>query len=117
MVRAEDVTMGDKLPPDRTDSNLGRVLDAQERRGKLADVLRSLGPLPPMLRPTRVAFLLDVPRQRVYEMIAAGTLEHVRLGGRSLRVTRDGLERFLAGACGVDLPVPTPPVPTHHSRN
>ncbi len=92
--------MADKLPPDIASSPLARQLQEREAHERLDALLRAIGPLPPLLRPVRVAMLLDVARQRVYELIANGTLEHVKLGGRSVRVTREGLVKFLARGCG-----------------
>ena len=94
--------MPDKLPPDTIPGAQGRALDAIARRHRLDGILRELGPLPPLMRPTRVARLLDLPRQRVYEMIGMDILESVKLGGRSVRVTRESLVRLLEVGCGLD---------------
>lgn len=49
----------------------------------------------PLMTPRRLAALLDVHRQRIYEMIHAGDLEAVRLGTRRLRVTRASAEAWV----------------------
>jgi excisionase family DNA binding protein len=42
-----------------------------------------------------VAEELQIPRTRAYELIAQGALPAVRIGGRSIRINRRELERFL----------------------
>ena len=42
-----------------------------------------------------VAHELRIPRTRAYELIAQGELPAVRVGERSIRVSRRELERFL----------------------
>lgn len=44
----------------------------------------------------RVAKLLDVSRKRIYQMVQEGKLDAVRLGPRSMRITRDSIDRFVA---------------------
>jgi excisionase family DNA binding protein len=43
----------------------------------------------------RVARLLDVTRKRIYQMVQEGKLDAVRLGPRSMRITRDSIDLFL----------------------
>jgi excisionase family DNA binding protein len=43
----------------------------------------------------RIAKELDVSRKRIYQMVQEGKLEAVRLGPRSMRITRASLERFI----------------------
>ena len=43
----------------------------------------------------RVARLLDVTKKRIYQMVNEGKLEAVRLGPRSMRITRDSIDAFL----------------------
>ncbi len=94
--------MPDKLPSDTIPCAHGRAVESLARRDRLEAVLREIGPLPPLVRPTKVARLLDVPRQRVYEMIGMGILESVKLGERSVRVTRASLMRLLEVGCGLE---------------
>jgi excisionase family DNA binding protein len=47
------------------------------------------------LKVTEVAELLQLPRNRTYELIHRGELPAVRVGERSIRVHRGELERFL----------------------
>jgi len=47
------------------------------------------------MRVPEAALLLGLPRTRTYELIQQGELPAVRIGERSIRVTRRGLERFL----------------------
>lgn len=49
-------------------------------------------------RAGRAARYLDVSAKRIYQLVAQGALEAVRLGPRSLRVTRESLERYAAAA-------------------
>lgn len=44
---------------------------------------------------SEAAELLDVPKNRAYELIASGDLPAVRVGERSIRVNRRELEGFL----------------------
>ena len=48
-----------------------------------------------LLRPDRVAKILDVSRRRVYTLIGEGALEALRTGKRQIRITRRGLESFI----------------------
>lgn len=48
-----------------------------------------------MLRVAAVAELLDLPEKRVYELVRAGVLPHVRLG-RSIRFNSAELEAWIA---------------------
>ena len=48
-----------------------------------------------LLRPSDVAPLLGVSRNRVYQMIQEGTLPAVRIGG-AIRIPRAAWERWLA---------------------
>ena len=43
----------------------------------------------------RVAKLLDVSKKRIYQMVQEGKLDAVRLGPRSMRITRDSIDRFV----------------------
>ena len=47
------------------------------------------------LRVHRVARLLDVSPKRVYQLIAEGRLEVIRLGPRQTRVFKRSLERYI----------------------
>ncbi|NQU44713.1 helix-turn-helix domain-containing protein [bacterium] len=53
--------------------------------------------IPQLTRVWRVAKELDVSRKRIYQMVQEGKLDAVRLGPRSMRITRDSLERFISG--------------------
>lgn len=57
--------------------------------------------LPPLIRPSHLARLLDVPRQRIYEYAAMGELDAVRIGKRSIRVTRESLIALLRRSNGL----------------
>ncbi len=48
-----------------------------------------------LIRVDRVARILDVTKKRVYNLIAEGKLEAVKLGPRQTRVTKDSLESYL----------------------
>ncbi len=52
-------------------------------------------PLPPLIRPERVAQLLDMSRRRVYELVETGDLAAIRHGVRGLRVYRQSLIDWL----------------------
>ncbi len=43
----------------------------------------------------RVAKLLDVSKKRIYQMVQEGKLDAVRLGPRSMRITRESINRFV----------------------
>jgi excisionase family DNA binding protein len=64
----------------------------------------------------RVARHLDVSKKRVYQLIAAGRLESLRLSARGTRVTRESVEAYLASLLerqrrelGLDIRPATPP--------
>lgn len=48
-----------------------------------------------LYRPEEAAEALSVSRATIYELIAAGTLASVKIG-RSRRITRDALERYVS---------------------
>ena len=50
----------------------------------------------PLLRPAQVAELLGVSRSRVYQLIAAGTIPVVRVGG-AIRIPQAAWEEWLKG--------------------
>lgn len=52
-----------------------------------------------MLRVGTVASLLDLPEKRVYELVRAGVLPHVRIG-RSIRFNADTLAAWLDAGGG-----------------
>ena len=58
-------------------------MDAQTKRKEL-------------LRPDEVKDFLNVSRSTVYNMIADGRLEAVRIAGRTLRVTREAINQVVA---------------------
>jgi excisionase family DNA binding protein len=43
----------------------------------------------------RVAKELDVSKKRIYQMVNEGKIDAVRLGPRSMRITRDSIDRFI----------------------
>jgi excisionase family DNA binding protein len=43
----------------------------------------------------RVAKLLDVSKKRIYQMVQEGKIDAVRLGPRSMRITRESIDRFV----------------------
>jgi len=43
----------------------------------------------------RVAKLLDVSKKRVYQMVQEGKIDAVRLGPRSMRITRESIDHFV----------------------
>lgn len=47
----------------------------------------------------RVATYFDTTPKRIYQLIEQGRLETIRLGPRSLRVSRDSIQQFLE-QCG-----------------
>ncbi len=57
-------------------------------------------PLDKLLRPEQVAEVLDVSRNKVYELMAAGRLRSLKIG-RARRVTIVALQDFIAN-CGSD---------------
>ncbi|MCX7765725.1 MAG: helix-turn-helix domain-containing protein [Candidatus Sumerlaeia bacterium] len=48
-----------------------------------------------LMRVDRVARILDVTKKRVYNLIAEGKLEAVKLGPRQTRITRESLESYI----------------------
>jgi len=48
-----------------------------------------------LLKPMEAAQLLNVGRSRIYAMLADGTLPHVRLGERSIRIPMASLKQWL----------------------
>jgi excisionase family DNA binding protein len=48
-----------------------------------------------MLRPMEVAEAIGCGRSKIYELLAAGVLPSVRIGGRSVRVPVKGLQAWL----------------------
>jgi excisionase family DNA binding protein len=56
--------------------------------------------LPPVMTADQVADLLQMPRQRVYELAAAGKIPSIRFG-RQVRFTRAGISELL-GLNGTD---------------
>ena len=58
------------------------------------------GALPPVLRVPELAAFLRVDRKTVYELIASGALPGVRRCGRSVRIHRDTVLRWLADGQG-----------------
>jgi excisionase family DNA binding protein len=57
--------------------------------------LNMLTPAPELLRVYRVAKMLDVSKKRIYQMVTEGKIDAVRLGPRSMRITRISLDRFI----------------------
>lgn len=54
-----------------------------------------------LLRPIEAARALDCSRTRVYELVHAGALPHVLLGGTSLRIPRAAIEKLVQDAMKV----------------
>ena len=52
--------------------------------------------MPELWRVYRVAKLLDVSKKRVYQMVHEGKINAVRLGPRSMRITRESIDTFIA---------------------
>jgi excisionase family DNA binding protein len=52
--------------------------------------------MPELWRVYRVAKVLDVSKKRIYQMVHEGKLDAVRLGPRSMRVTRESIDRFIS---------------------
>lgn len=48
-----------------------------------------------LLRPSEAAKALGCSRTRVYELVHAGDLPHVRLGGTSIRIPRVAIQRLV----------------------
>ena len=44
----------------------------------------------------RVAKLLDVSKKRIYQMVQEGKIDAVRLGPRSMRITRESIDQFIS---------------------
>lgn len=58
-------------------------------------------PLPPLLRPSRVAALLDMNPRRIYELVEVGELAAIRHGTHGLRILRESLfDWILRGGSG-----------------
>ena len=51
--------------------------------------------MPELWRVYRVAKLLDVSKKRVYQMVQEGKIAAVRLGPRSMRITRESIDKFI----------------------
>jgi excisionase family DNA binding protein len=51
-----------------------------------------------LLRPIEAAKALGCSRTRVYELVHAGDLPHVRLGGTSIRIPRAAIEKLVRDA-------------------
>ncbi|HBF35339.1 TPA: hypothetical protein DDW35_12330 [Candidatus Sumerlaeota bacterium] len=49
-----------------------------------------------LCRVWRVAKELDVSKKRVYQMVQEGKVEAIRLGPRSMRITRESIDAFVA---------------------
>lgn len=72
--------------------------------------------MPELWTVARVARYLDVSKKRVYQLIAAGRVESLRLSPRATRVTRESVEAYLASLLerqrselGLDIRPCTPP--------
>jgi excisionase family DNA binding protein len=50
------------------------------------------------LRPGEAARALGCSRTRVYELVHAGTLPHVRLGGTSIRIPKAAIQKLVDDA-------------------
>jgi excisionase family DNA binding protein len=68
--------------------------------------------MPELWRVWRVAKLLDISKKRVYQMVQEGKIEAVRLGPRSMRITKDSVDLFISNGreenrvnLGIDLAV------------
>lgn len=48
-----------------------------------------------MWRVYRVAKLLDVSKKRIYQMVQEGKIDAIRLGPRSMRITRASIDKFI----------------------
>lgn len=48
-----------------------------------------------MLKPPEAADLLNVGRDKIYELVHAGELKAIRLG-RSIRIPKEEIQRFIA---------------------
>jgi excisionase family DNA binding protein len=58
--------------------------------------------IPTVMTVDELAQVMRLDKKTIYEQIAAGTLPGVRRCGRSLRIHRDTIMRWLAGNGGVD---------------
>lgn len=58
--------------------------------------------LPPVMNVTELARVMRLDKKTVYDLIAAGNLPGVRRCGRSLRIHRETIMRWLAGGGGLD---------------
>jgi excisionase family DNA binding protein len=53
-----------------------------------------------LLRTSEAAHALGISRTRVYELVRAGALAHVLLGGTSIRIPRAAIDELVAEAMG-----------------
>jgi excisionase family DNA binding protein len=51
-----------------------------------------------MLKVKDLAVALQVGRNKAYELVNSGAIRSVRIGDRGIRVSREALEEFKAGA-------------------
>ena len=51
-----------------------------------------------MVRPVEAAAMLSISRSSVYELIAAGTLPSVKIGGRMIRIPVAAIRRMAESA-------------------
>ena len=51
-------------------------------------------PLKSLLRPAKVAELLDIPLSTIYYWISVGKLEAIKLPGKNLRISRSVVEEL-----------------------
>ena len=65
-----------------------------------------------LLRPGEAADALGIGRSKIYELIAAGVIPSVRVGGKSIRVPVDALREWMK-----DLNDPTPTGQTKRRGN
>lgn len=56
---------------------------------------------PLLLKVTEAAKLLQLGRDRIYELVASGRLPALHFG-RTIRIPRDALARFIESECGND---------------
>jgi excisionase family DNA binding protein len=54
---------------------------------------------PLLLKVTEAAKLLQLGRDRIYELVASGRLPALHFG-RTIRIPRDALARFIESECG-----------------
>lgn len=82
------------VPAELVDAVAERVVDL------LADRTAAAGPVSPWLTTDEAAEYLRCGRQRVFDLVHAGTLEPAR-DGRRLLFRRDALDRYLMGTEGL----------------